>query len=151
MTVASTTRNVRRTSRQSPANRRVGYMISVLLNAAGLYIINIWPGWDAVPFLTSDTRQVLGIVNAVLIATLAANLLYVVTDPRWLVALGGLVTTLLGLIGLTRIWKLFPFDFGPSSNWPLVFHIGLAVGIIGSCIAILVQLVQLSIALGRRR
>ena len=152
MTLASTPKAPARPSRQARSARRVGYVFAVLFNAAGLYLINVWPGWDAVPFLTGDTRQVLGIVNAVVIASLAVNVVYLFTDPRWLVALGGLVTTVLGLIGLIRIWQVFPFDFGDSSiDWTLLFHIGLVVGITGSCIAIVVQLVQLIRALVRRR
>lgn len=152
MTVASTPKTPTRLSRLSRSARRVGYVFAVLFNAAGLYLINVWPGWETVPFLTGDTRQVLGIVNAVLITSLAVNILYLFTDPRWLVALGGLVTTVLGLIGLIRIWQEFPFDFGDSSiDWTMVFHIGLVVGIVGSCIAIVVQLVQLARGLVRRR
>jgi hypothetical protein len=151
MTVASMTKVPSRPSRQPRAVRRVGYVFAVLFNAAGLCLVNLWPGWDAVPFLTADTRQVLGIVNTVLITSLAVNLLYLFTDPRWLVALGGLVTSVLGLIGLIRIWEVFPFAFGNSSvDWALLVHIGLVVGIAGSCIAILVQLVQLARALVRR-
>lgn len=152
MTLASTPKAAARPSRQPRSARRVGYVFAVLFNAAGLYLINVWPGWEAVPFLTGDTRQVLGIVNAVVLTTLAVNVVYLFTDPRWLVALGGLVTSVLGLIGLIRIWEVFPFDFDDSSvDWTLLFHIGLVIGVAGSCIAILVQLVQLTRALRLRR
>lgn len=152
MTLASTPKAPARPSRQPRSARRVGYVFAVLFNAAGLYLINVWPGWEAVPFLTGDTRQVLGIVNAVVLTTLAVNVVYLFTDPRWLVALGGLVTSVLGLIGLIRIWEVFPFDFDDSSvDWTLLFHIGLVIGVAGSCIAILVQLVQLTRALRLRR
>lgn len=152
MTGVPTTRSVRRTVRRSPAGRRPGYVVAALINAVGLYLINVSPGWDAVPFLTQQTPQVLGIVNAMLISTLAVNLLYLFTDPRWLVALCGIGTTLLGLIGLLRIWQVFPFDFGATSiDWPLIFRVCLVVGIVGSCIAILVQFVQLLLAVSRRR
>ena len=152
MTLASTPKAPARPSRQPRSARRVGYVFAVLFNAAGLYLINVWPGWEAVPFLTGDTRQVLGIVNAVVFTSLAVNVVYLFTDPRWLVALGGLVTSVLGLIGLIRIWEVFPFDFGDTSvDWTLLFHIGLVIGIAGSCIAILVQLVQLTRALRLRR
>lgn len=150
MSGASSIRTAGRAPRQAQSARRVGYMVSLLINGAGFYLINVRPGWDAVPFLTGATQQVVGIVNTVLIATLAVNILYLLADPRWLVALGSLGTTVLGLIGLIRIWTVFPFDFGGSAvDWPLVFRIGLIVGIVGCCIAILVQLVQLTAALVR--
>jgi hypothetical protein len=50
-----------------------------------------------VPFLTSDTADVLGLLNFSLLLGIAVNLLYVVRDPRWLTALGDLVTTGVGL------------------------------------------------------
>ena len=59
-------------SRRRPpvAARRAGYVVSVLVNIALLYVVNGWPGWEAVPFLTQDTQQVMGLVNASIVASL---------------------------------------------------------------------------------
>lgn len=38
---------------QSPRARRWGYGIAALINLIVAWGVNIWPGWDAVPFLTS--------------------------------------------------------------------------------------------------
>lgn len=35
-------------------------MVAPLIDAAMLYVINAWPGWEAAPFLTEDTPLVLG-------------------------------------------------------------------------------------------
>ena len=37
------------------AARRFGYVLAALLNAVLLYAVNVWPGWESVPFLTADT------------------------------------------------------------------------------------------------
>lgn len=70
--------------------------------AAGLFLINIWPGWEQLSFLTEDTIEVLWIVNAALLASTVADLISLAYDPPWLVAFGGVVTTGIGLIALIR-------------------------------------------------
>ena len=130
--------------RPGVATRRFGYVVAVLVNAAVLYLANIWPGWEAVPFLTADTRLVIGLVNASLVVNLAANLVYLVRDPPWLKAVGDLLTTSVGLVAMLRIWQVFPFDFaGSRFDWELLVRILLGVGIIGSVIGIIVAAVSL--------
>jgi hypothetical protein len=60
------------------------------------------------------------------------------------------VTTAIGLVGAVRTLQVFPFDFGGSDFWPLVFRILLWVAIVGSAIAIVVNAVTLVRALGAR-
>ncbi len=127
--------------RRPVAARRVGYAVAVLVNAALLFAVNGWPGWEALPFLTQDTTLVLGLVNASILVSLAANAVYLLHDPPWLRALGDVVTTSVGLAALVRIWQVFPLDFGDSSfDWALVAHVLLGVALVGSVIGILVSL-----------
>jgi hypothetical protein len=135
------TRERRRTT---SAGRRVGYVFAIAINAALLYAANRWPGWDAVAFLTERTPEVLGIVNASLIAGIIANVVYVVWDPPRLRALGDLVTLSIGIAAMTKVWQVFPFDFrGYSFDWELVTRILLVVGIAGSAVGIIVALFNL--------
>ena len=132
------------TRRGSVATRRIGYVIAALFSAALLYLVNVWPGWQAVSFLTDDTRQVLGLVNLSLAVGLAANLVYLVQDAPWLKAMGDLVTTGIGLAVLIRIWQVFPFDFAEwSKDWSWLVRVLLGVGLVGSVIGIIVQVVSL--------
>ena len=106
------------------AARRAGYVVAVLVNAAILYAVNVWPGWQALPFLTDDVSLVLELVNASILVNVAANMVYVVADPHWLKALGDVLTTGVGLAALLQIWRVFPFDFsGNSFDWALVVRI----------------------------
>jgi hypothetical protein len=133
------------TRRGSVATRRVGYVIAALCNATLLYLVNLWPGWQAVSFLTDDTRQVLGLVNLSLAVGLAANLVYLVQDAPWLKALGDVVTTGIGLVVVVRVWQVFPFDFtGWSTDWSWLVRVALWVGLVGSVIGIVVQVVSLA-------
>jgi hypothetical protein len=130
-------------NRPSAAARRGGYAAGVIIGAALLFVLNAWPGWQWVPFLTSDTTQVLWLVNLSLAAGLAANVVYLAYDPPWLRSLGDLVTTSIGLAAAIRIWQVFPFDF-QGSAWSTVARVLLILAIVGSCIAILVNLVSLA-------
>jgi hypothetical protein len=139
----------RTTPRPSVATRRVGYTLAAAANAALLYLVNGWPGWQAVSFLTEDTGQVLGLVNLSLAVGLAANLVYLAHDGPRTESLGELVTTGVGLAVLVRLWQVFPFDFaGWSLDWSWLVRVLLGVGIVGSVIAIAVQLASLARQLG---
>lgn len=130
--------------RPSIATRRIGYVFGVLAGVIGLLLVNVWPGWESVPFLTSETTEVLGLVNAGLVAGIVANAVYLVYDAPWLVALGGLVTTGIGLVALIRMVQVFPVDF---SDWDFdgtgLVRALLILAIVGTLIAIVVQLVAL--------
>jgi hypothetical protein len=136
------------TTRPSTASRRAGYVIAAAINAAVLWLIHEWPGWDAVPFLTTDFETVLWLIDLSLVVTIALNLLYLVRDPRWLTAAGAVVTTVIGLAAAVRMLRVFPFDFGDSEFWPVVVRVLLWLAIIGAGIGIVANLVTLVRARG---
>jgi hypothetical protein len=132
------------TQRPTVAARRMGYVVGALVNVALLYAVDIWPGWEVVPFLTAEAASVLVLVNLSIVTNLAANAVYLVYDEAWLKALGSILTTTVGMITLVRIWQVFPFDFGGSSiNWQLVTRFLLIIGIVGSDIGIIVAFIAL--------
>lgn len=131
-------------TRQRPgrAARRFGYVIAVVVNGVLLLAVNVWPGWETVPFLTSDTRQVLGLVNASIVWSVLANLAYLVNDRPRVKAVGDALGTTVGVAAMLRVWQVFPFDFGDSSfDWALLLRVLLVVGIVGSMIGIVVNVV----------
>jgi peptidoglycan biosynthesis protein MviN/MurJ (putative lipid II flippase) len=136
------------TKRPSRASRRAGYVVAAAINAALLWFIHVWPGWDAVPFLTADFETVLWLIDLSLVVTIALNLLYLVRDPRWLTAAGAVVTTAIGLVAAVRLLQVFPFDFGDSEFWPVVVRVLLWVAVIGAGIGIIANLVALVRARG---
>lgn len=134
----------RRRSRPDVAARRTGYAVAAAVHIAMLWAVNVWPGWEAVPFLTGETTQVLGIVNASIAVGLAAQLLLLATDPPRLKALSDLVTTAVGVAALVALWRVFPFAFADGGfDWALLVRWVLGVGIAGSVIGIVVALVDL--------
>lgn len=136
--------------RPSLAARRFGYLVAALIDAVMLYLINGRPGWDVLPFLTSETEQVIPWVNASIIAGLVANLAYLGHDPRWFRALGDMVTTAFSFAAMVRIWQVFPLSFDEGGfDWELVARILLALGLVGTLIGFVVALVTFVRALGQ--
>jgi hypothetical protein len=136
--------------RPSTGSRRAGYAASIVVNVVMLWLVNGWPGWDVLPFLTADFQDVLWLVNASMVVAIALNLAYLVRDPRWLTSAGAVVTTAVGLAAVVAMLRVFPFDFGDSDVWPVVFRILLWVALAGSVVGIVVNLVALVRALGAR-
>ena len=128
--------------RGSAGARRGGYCLAIGFSAALLFILNGSPGWQAIPFLTSETDQVLWLVNLSLAAGIAANIVYLAYDPPWVRSLGDLVTTGIGLATAIRVWQVFPFAL--SSGWSTAVRVLLVVAIAGSCIALVVKVVLLA-------
>ncbi|GAA2745302.1 hypothetical protein GCM10009868_26250 [Terrabacter aerolatus] len=124
------------------SNRRGGYVGSVLVNLIVLWLVNGWPGWHAVPFLTGRTVLVIGAVNAAIIARAVADAVNVVLDlprPR---ALGDIVSIGFGLAAIVQVWRVFPLDV-VGTGWETVARVLLVIGFVGSCIGILEALVRL--------
>ncbi|MEU5840232.1 hypothetical protein [Rhodococcus sp. NPDC047139] len=131
------------TKRNASPGRKVGYSIGIAVDAVLLYLVNGWPGWEAVPFLTEDTTRVLGWVNASFIAGIVTNALYLVVDPPRLKAVGDLVVAGIGLSGLVRIWQVFPFAFPDESvPWDLIARSLLAVAMFATIVALIVAVVR---------
>ncbi|WIM92923.1 hypothetical protein ACTOB_004882 [Actinoplanes oblitus] len=134
--------------RPSVGSRRFGYGVAATINILLIYLVNVRPGWAAVPFLSADTAQIIPLVNASLVVGLVVDAVQFVRDPRWLVALGGLATTAIGIAVLVRMWRVFPFDFGDASfDWTLLFRFGIAACLVGALIGFIVQAVTLLRAL----
>lgn len=136
--------------RPAPASRRTGYVVALFLNAGILYAANRWPGWDTLGFLTEDTTRVLPMVSAAVVAGIVANVAYLVHDPRWVRAVGDLVTTAFGVAALVRVWEVFPFAFAGGFDWALLVRVLLVVAIAGSVIGMLVQVATLFRLMGSR-
>ncbi len=129
---------------QSRAARRAGYVISILINAVLLYLLNAHPGWRSIAFLTPATAQVIVLVSVSLAAGIVANCGYFVTDPPRVRAFGDLVTMTIALVASVRVLEVFPFAFhGTVAFMSGLVHVILVVGIIGASIGILYSIVML--------
>lgn len=131
-------------ARPGPAGRKVGYVVGMLVNVVMFLLVNVWPTWRVVPFLTEATLDVIALVNLSLIAGVVVNLLNFVLDLAWVRTVGDLVTSVIGLVTTIRIWDVFPFAFGDTGfDWELLTRVVLGVAIGGCVISIIVQVVIL--------
>jgi hypothetical protein len=119
-------------STPSRVGRRVGYAIGALVDVALLVALNVWPGWDAVPFLTVDFEQVLGLINLSLAVGFLASVANFALDNFGAKALGDLSTNVIGIAVSVRLLQVFPFDFSGGFDWSWVVRILLVLGVIGS-------------------
>lgn len=132
-------------ARQPAAYRRTGYGAALVVDALLLVLVNGWPGWEVVPFLTEDFTRVLPIVNASLLAGVVANAMYLVADPPAVRALGDVVVTTVGLVALVAFWRVFPLAFpGQTFDWAMLARVLLVVAMVGSVIAVVVDVVALA-------
>ncbi|WP_285245542.1 hypothetical protein [Pseudarthrobacter sp. fls2-241-R2A-127] len=125
-----------------------GNLGSAVVNALLLYGINIWPGWQVLPFLTAGMARVLDLINASLIAGIVVGVVCVLIRSRVLLAVGNLVALGFSMAAIIRVWEVFPFDFtGGWSGWPVLVRVLLVVGMVGSIIGAVAELVNLVRAL----
>jgi hypothetical protein len=128
----------------SVAARRTGYVFSIVINAALIFGINVWPGWDVLPFLSGEFGTLVGLINASILVSLAVQVVYLFRDGKPVKQLGDIASMVLPIIIGIRMWQVFPFDFGDQTfDWELVFRIAIGVGVVGMAIAIVVNLVSL--------
>lgn len=122
--------------------RRGGYVGSLLVSVIMLVLVNGWPGWEAVPFLTDRTVLVIGAVNASIISRAAADLVNIVLDLPRVRALGDIVSIGFGLAAIVQVWQVFPLDV-IGTAWETVARVLLVIGFVGSGIGILEALSRL--------
>ena len=138
-----------RTGTRRDTASRAGHAVAAVVNLVILYLLNVRPGWEALPFLTAETTRVLGVVNLSLWVTVVAELSYVlIRSVPWRAA-GDAVTTGVGLAAIVRIWQVFPFDLG--TFWEVVARVLLAVAAIGSLIGVAAALSRLVSSVSRPR
>jgi hypothetical protein len=145
MTTTSAPETPSTTARRAPlAARRLGYVVGGLVNGALLYLVNVWPGWESLSFLTDETASVVGLVSISLMVGIVVNLVYLAADPPWLKALGDLVTTGVGFLVLLRLYQVFPFDFGVYEQLDTVARVVLVLLLAGTAIGVVADLVRLA-------
>ena len=124
---------------------RVGYAIAVAVNVVLLLLTVVWPGWQAVPFLTPATAEVIPLVVVSLIVGMAVNIVNLLTDSRALRSVGEIiesaVTIAFALQGLEGVpVRLRSADVRLARR---IVRLVIALTMLGCVIAILVHIVSL--------
>jgi hypothetical protein len=125
------------------AGRRFGYVLAVAINGVLLWVAHQLLDWQWPRFLTEDFDQLLPILTVSFVASMVANALFVLADPPWFKAVAGVVTSAISLAVSIRTWQVFPFDFSTYAvDWSTLVRVLVALGIAGSAIATLVNLIN---------
>jgi len=124
--------------------RRIGYIAAILVNLLIYGFINVWPGWESFDFVTVEAADVVPLINLSIAVTILVNLVYVVYDGYRVKALGETLTSAVTLLVSIVVLSVFPFDFSAYAfPWTLLTRIVLLVAVLGSGIAIIVNLGRL--------
>lgn len=129
--------NIKGSKRLRP--RKSEYVIAIIINLILLYLANNLLTWD-VPYLTRSFADTpLFVLNISIIATLAANMIFLVFDPAWFTALTRAVLNVISIIFLYVFLTVFPLNVFNESTifW---IKVVLALGIAGTAIAFFVEL-----------
>lgn len=127
---------------QTPVPRRSGYAVSALVTLIIAWAVNVWPGWDTVPFLTEEMTEVLPLINLSLLVGFLTSVAYMVADPPWFKALGSILAAGISIAVLVRTLQVFPFDFGDAApTWDPIARGILIFLIVASGLGLVGQLI----------
>jgi hypothetical protein len=98
-----------------PGARKVGYIAAIIALFIIIYILRHLREWG-LTFLTEDFDKCLFYIELSIYVTMAANVLFIIYDPRWFKHLLQVVTGVAGAVALIMLYVIFPFDFSPE-NW----------------------------------
>lgn len=140
--MATTTPTVSRSGRVSPPLRRTGYVISIGVNLALIWIVTNIVEWDIVPFLTNEFEELVSIAVFSMVVGIALNLAYLFYDPPRFRILGETINSAIAFVVIVRTLQVFPFDF-EGGFWPGATRVILIFIAIATAISTLVNLGKL--------
>ena len=126
-----------------PRRRMTDYIFAVIFNIAFLVVVNKVPDWNIQVF-TDKFTDILWAVNTSIGVSIAGNLILIFFHPRFLHHLLNAVFSAFGILAISVILSVFPFDFSELvGEWlNILIRIALIVGIVGSAISVVVNIIK---------
>ena len=127
--------------KKTPPNSLANYIVSAVINAVFLFLVNKIPDWN-LAFIADTYPNVLWALNLSLIVQIAGNFLLVFYHPMVLHHVGNMLFSIAGFIALIVVYTVFPFHLPElRSGWlPTLVRIVMIVGMVGTGIATIVHL-----------
>lgn len=94
---------------QPSAGRRFGYLISILVNFAMMFVVNNLLKWN-VPFLNDRFVECLWAINLSISASIFIYCIFLFYDPRWFKSLMQALANAFSFISTYVFWRVFPLD-----------------------------------------
>jgi hypothetical protein len=119
-------------------------VIAVIMNGVMLWLVHQLPDWGWPRFLTDEFADTLPLLSISFVASMLVNICFLYRDGGWFRALADLVTAGVGLAVAVQMWAVFPFDFADyDHDWSWLVRVGLAIGIVATACAAIVNTVKL--------
>jgi hypothetical protein len=133
-----------------PRKRLSDYIFAVVFNIILLVVVNKIPDWNIV-FITDAFPDVLWALNTSISVSIAGNLILIFFHPRFLHHLLNAVFACFGILAVSVLLSVFPFNFtDPVGEWlHILVRIFLIVGIVGSAIGAVVHIVKAVVSVFR--
>lgn len=117
----------RQAARSRRRDERMPAIASILGYALVLVLLNVVPGWQAVPFLTPAAEHAVALANLALIVMLVSRAVALVEPSPRLRAAARYTVALIALALLAELWVTFPFQFGfEPESWATTTRLVLA-------------------------
>jgi len=136
-------REAGRGSKHEP--KRTDYLFAIVANLVLFWAVSSLLEWD-LGFVTGSFIVVLPILQASILAQIAAHFLFLFYDARWFVHLAKVALNLLSLFAAYLLYSVYPFAFG---SWDEAAHLALVLVMVAITIAVVIESVQLLFELGR--
>lgn len=130
---------------ERPTSRRVGYVVSIIVNAILIGIARSIPTWGF-SFVTPTFGDVLPAIELSLVVGILVNAVLVAYDEPWFRHLMQVVVNGFSLYATLVLRRIFPFEFGSEFGNDLA-RLAITLTVIALIIAIVVEAVQAFLAL----
>jgi hypothetical protein len=122
--------------------RRIRVGVTGIVAFALLVLLNFFPGWQAMPFLTDGMGMAIGMIDLVLAVVIISNVIYQLSDSPGVHAGVHLVIAVALIPFFITLMRTFPFALS-ASPWPRIVHDLLNVGALAAFCAIWVVIWQM--------
>ena len=126
--------------KQSSAGKRFGYFVSMIVNAALIYVFNHLLEWNT-PYLLTTFEGCLWAIQLSLSVSIFVNFIYIFYDANWFHHLMQAIENVFSWISIYFIYTIFPFAF-PAELWMHIARVALIVLLVLIPIGTLVEIIQ---------
>lgn len=134
--------------KQASGGKKFGYVVSMLVNAALIYVFNNLLTWN-IPYLLPTFEGCLWAIRLSLSATIFINFIYIFFDENWFHHLMQAILNVFSWISIYFLYTIFPFTF-PADLWTQITKIAFLFLLVVIPIGTLVELIQFFRKLNRR-
>lgn len=135
--------------KQASSGKKFGYGISMLVNAALIYVFNNLLTWK-IPYLLPTFEGCLWAIRLSLSATIFVNFIYIFFDENWFHHLMQVLLNIFSWVSIYFLYTIFPFNF-TAALWTEIAKISFLFLLVVIPIGTLVELIQFFRKLSRRQ